>query len=495
MITNPTTRKKSLEAIRRDNRISDWWLWGGATALVACGFSVVVTLFALLFTAERGIRLQEFVVILFLSNFPAGLIASRFLRRNVTPIRHMTENALRLASGDRNLRHIRDEALGELGKLARAFNRMIDEIESRQLESREFAERLTTVLGAMSEGVLAIDYDQRILFANRAAGKLLGFDSSHASGKKLVEVARNQLLLDSASEALLQNRIVAKESKRYELDSFPGNTQTLAFRATPISGTPPPGVVIVLLDISELRRLEFLRQEFVANVSHELKTPLTAIKAYAETLLDGALEDRSINRKFLAQIDTEADRLHELIMDLLRLAKIESGHQPFVIERVGMREVAEDSVARFSQSAEAKSIGLSIPPNLPDCFVLADQEGLQQIVDNLVDNAVKYTSVGGTVEISWNCVDRFVSISVRDTGVGIPKESLHRVFERFYRVDKARSRELGSTGLGLAIVKHLVQSFAGTVDVQSDLGSGSTFNVRLPLADEVRTLPRPAATG
>lgn len=493
-MSSPSTMHESLALATHDTLSSQWRRWLGATVLLSCAFTLVAMLLILLVLGDRGIQLLEICGLWSLSVVPAGLLVRRYLERRSTSIRTMKEAALRLAMGDQRLKQIRDEAGGELGELALAFNRMIDELESRQVESRELTERLTTVLSAMSEGVLAIDHHQRILFANRAAGKLLGFDATHAAGKKLVELARNQMLLDSAAEALAQNRVVAKESKRYELGSFPGIPQTLAFRVTPISGTPPPGVVVVLLDISELRRLEFLRQEFVANVSHELKTPLTAIKAYSETLLNGALDDKKINRKFLEQIETEADRLHELILDLLRLAQIESGHQPFEIERVAMRKVAEGSVARFAPAAEAKSIILRIPLNLPDCHVLADQEGLQQIVDNLVDNAVKYTETNGVVEVRWDCVDRVVLIQVRDTGVGIPKESLHRVFERFYRVDRARSRELGSTGLGLAIVKHLVQSFAGTIDVASDVGQGSTFTVRLPLADDVPALTAPVAT-
>lgn len=431
----------------------------------------------------RGMRFGEWCGI-FAINIPvAGWLARRQLRRLIQPIRRMTETADQLAEGDGDVRHLPDDAHEDLGELARAFNRVLDELRTRQAESRALSDRLATVLGAMSEGVLAVDPNLQVLFANRAAGRLLGFDAPLAAGKKLMEVARNQMLLDASTEALHQNRVVAKESKRYEIEALQGNAQTLAFRATPIPGNPPPGVVLVLLDITELRRLEFLRQEFVANVSHELKTPLTAIKAFTETLLNGAIDDQQYNRKFLTQIETEADRLHELIMDVLRLAQIESGHQPFELEKVAVLEAVVAAIARHAAAAEAKQIRLELDPSLPGCIVLADDEGLRQILDNLIDNAIKYTEAGGMVRVSGRRVERSFDVEVHDSGVGIPKESLDRIFERFYRVDRARSRELGSTGLGLAIVKHLVQSFGGSIHVRSEPGVGSVFTVRLPLAE------------
>jgi two-component system phosphate regulon sensor histidine kinase PhoR len=260
----------------------------------------------------------------------------------------------------------------------------------------------------------------------------------------------------------------------------------LSVQVTPLPGNPCPGAVIVLHDTTELRRLERLRQEFVANVSHELKTPLSSIKAYAETLLNGALGDPENAQKFVGRIEEQADRLHALIQDMLSLARIESVQQPFVINPVNVEDVVRACVEDQRSRAEAKQIDISL--DLPESAlrVRADEEGLRIILSNLIDNAVKYTPEGGQVTVHWRSDGEMVSIDVIDSGIGISREDQSRVFERFYRVDKARSRELGGTGLGLSIVKHLAQAFGGAVDVQSSPGLGSTFSVHLPVAYTIK---------
>jgi two-component system phosphate regulon sensor histidine kinase PhoR len=237
-------------------------------------------------------------------------------------------------------------------------------------------------------------------------------------------------------------------------------------------------------ETTELRRLESLRRDFVANVSHELKTPLCSIKAYAETLRNGALNDREASVTFVERIMEQSDRLHHLILDMLSLARIESTQQVFEIEPIAVQEAVDACVDSHQAAAAAKQIMLVAESQHQGCFVRADQEGLREILDNLVDNAIKYTPEGGRVTIRWRATTdgKMASIEVEDTGIGIPVEELSRVFERFYRVDKARSRELGGTGLGLAIVKHLAQSFGGGVSATSESGRGSRFTVELPLA-------------
>jgi two-component system phosphate regulon sensor histidine kinase PhoR len=250
-----------------------------------------------------------------------------------------------------------------------------------------------------------------------------------------------------------------------------------------LQGEPCPGVVLVLQDVTELRRLEHLRQEFVANVSHELKTPLAAIKACAETLQDGAIDRPEVNREFTMKIEHEADRLNDLIVDMLRLAKIESGHEPVDLATVSLQETTADCVQRHLASAKRKDVKLVIETSDPALAVRADRDGVLTILDNLVDNALKYTDAGGLIKLKWTELGKdTIQIDVADNGAGIPDEHQSRVFERFYRVDQARSRELGSTGLGLAIVKHLSQSFGGTVSLDSQPGKGSTFRVSLPKA-------------
>ncbi|MEM8678002.1 MAG: ATP-binding protein [Planctomycetota bacterium] len=369
---------------------------------------------------------------------------------------------------------------GEFGDVSDAFNEMIRQVDGRQQELQESVDRLSTVLASMDEGVIAVDDRQRILFANRAAGKLLDFDENAAVGERMLEVIRNHMLHEAVSEALANRDVSKKKLNRYELNSdATTSNQILSLKTTQLPGDPCPGVVMVLENVTELRRLEHLRQEFVANVSHELKTPLTAIKAYSETLLGGALEDQQNNRKFLTQIETEADRLHDLIIDMLRLAQIESGHEQFEMASVDLAAEMRDCIERHLAPAQRKQVELQIEESLSPMHVRADREGLREIVDNLIDNAIKYTERGGVVTARWTSrADRAV-LEVSDTGIGIPQESLGRVFERFYRVDKARSRELGSTGLGLSIVKHMVQTFGGTVSAESEEGLGSTFRVEL----------------
>jgi len=252
--------------------------------------------------------------------------------------------------------------------------------------------------------------------------------------------------------------------------------------AQPLPGDPCPGVVLVMHDTTELRRLESLRRDFVANVSHELKTPLTSIKAYTETLRNGAMNDPETSQRFLERIEEQSDRLHHLIMDMLMLARIESDQQAFEIAPIDVAEVVASCVEDRRPAAEAKGISLCVESNQAPCRVRADREGLREILDNLVDNAIKYTPERGRVTVRWRTDGPMAQIAVEDTGIGIKQEDQRRVFERFYRVDKARARELGGTGLGLSIVKHLTQSFGGKVRVESEPGKGSTFTVELPIA-------------
>jgi two-component system phosphate regulon sensor histidine kinase PhoR len=250
--------------------------------------------------------------------------------------------------------------------------------------------------------------------------------------------------------------------------------------------------VLVLHDTSDLRRLERLRQEFVANVSHELKTPLSVIKACIETLLEGAVDDPEHRGPFLEKIDEQADRLHALILDLLSLARIESGAEAFDFQSVPLAPVVAACLEAHRARAEARSLRLeAVPPGADDIHAgpadspaevsaWADEEAVRQILDNLVDNALKYTPAGGLVRVRWRTEEGQACLEVEDTGIGIPEQDLPRIFERFYRVDKARSRELGGTGLGLSIVKHLVQAMHGTVRASSQVGEGTTFAVRLP---------------
>lgn len=425
-----------------------------ASRLVA-GTAVVVTLLALLVT-----YLLE--------------------RRLVRPLERLTQAAQAIAAGD-----VGQEVLvrnrDEIGSLAIAFNTMsrelaqrLEQLQANRRERDENSDLMETVLGSMIEGVVVIDSRQRILYANAAAGPLLDLPTARAPGRSLFEAARHPRV-QKVVEAVLSGN--APDRVEYEV---PRTNAIVALLASPLPGDPPPGAVLVLHDVTELRRLENLRREFVSNVSHELKTPLTTIQAYTETLLDGAIDDPNNNRKFLERIDEQAERLHKLILDLLSLARIEAAEDAYELLPVPVAKTVQICLDEYLPVAASKGVELQTHPPPDSVVVWADEEGLLTVLNNLVDNAIKYTPSGGRVFLRWRIDGRRVVIEVEDTGLGIPKQHQARIFERFYRVDKARSRELGGTGLGLSIVKHWVQVFGGSVELVSELGRGSTFSIRLP---------------
>ncbi len=371
------------------------------------------------------------------------------------------------------------EGQDEIAEGVSAFNRMSERLDARIARLEEDRQQLRTILSGMVEGVVALDADQRILYANERATQLLGLPWQAPVGRRLWEVVRQRPLLD-----VVQRALDSSEPQREELGWSGSQVRSLTVHAARLPGLPPRGAVLVLHDTTELRRLERLRQEFVANVSHELKTPLSVIKVCIETLLDGAMDDPHHRRQFLEQLDSQSNRLHALILDLLSLARIESGNELFDFKAVPIGELVESCLERHRPRAEAKEQVVEIvsPPDDKSLVVWADEEALEQILDNLLDNAVKYTPKSGRVSIRWRREGGQLYLEVADTGIGIPESDLPRIFERFYRVDKARSREMGGTGLGLSIVKHLSQAMLGSVRADSRVGQGTTFTVSLPLA-------------
>jgi two-component system phosphate regulon sensor histidine kinase PhoR len=412
----------------------------------------------------------------------ALLVAYWFARRLVRPLETLTQAAQAMATGELG-QEVLIPQRDEIGVLASAFNQMSRELASRveqlQVKTRQAAEQselLETVLGSMIEGVVVIDVRRHILYANQAAGPLLDLPTTQVAGRSLFEAARHPRV-QKVVEAVLEGE--KPERVEYQV---PRTDAIVALIACPLPGKPPPGAVLVLHDVTELRRLENLRREFVSNVSHELKTPLTTIQTYAETLLDGAIEDVAVNRSFVQRIDEQADRLHRLILDLLNLARIEAAEEAFELSRVSVAAVVAACLEEHRPISGTKNIELRAEPQQSDIAVWADDEGLRTVLDNLVDNALKYTPAGN-VTVRWRLDGRRAVIEVADTGIGIPRAHQARIFERFYRVDKARSRELGGTGLGLSIVKHWAQVFGGSVEVTSEVGQGSVFTIRLPVAE------------
>jgi two-component system phosphate regulon sensor histidine kinase PhoR len=381
------------------------------------------------------------------------------------PLKELTEAARAIAQEDYGHR-VRVSNRDEIGNLAETFNKMSIELNRRVSQIRSDRELLSTMLRVMVEGVVALDANQRILFANEAAHSMLGLGSLEVAGRPLWELVRVSAV-QAGVEAAYNG---SHSSYRCEFEVPGRDRRMVAMHATRLPGDPSPGIVLVCHDVSDVRRLENLRREFVANVSHELKTPLASIKAYIETLLAGAINDSENNLLFLRRIDEQAERLHRLILDMLRLARVESGQEVFEITAVRIEELVQACAREHESAAAAKQIKVEIEPPARPVSVLADLDGIRTILDNLIDNAVKYTPDNGRVNIRWTADDSSVLLEVADTGIGIAAHDQARIFERFYRVDKARSRDLGGTGLGLSIVKHLAQAFGGGVSVASEVG-------------------------
>ena len=406
-------------------------------------------------------------------------LIAQLMHRWMAPLIDLTR-AARVLSDGKHPNRVASEYDDELGQLSNAFNEMVQNVEARHEElqiSRQQVtsdnEQLATILEAMVEGVIAVDQDQKILLANMAAIRLLDLKSFSVVGRRIWEAIR----LPQIHE-LIQLTLTENQQKRLEV-AVPWTYSTVAVVASRLPGIPCPGVVLVLHDVTELRRLENLRREFVSNVSHELKTPLSAITAYTETLLNGALEDPDVARTFVGRISEQGDRLNSLILDLLELARIESGEHVFRVSSVDVNEILASSVDAHHEIAVSKQLTLTLSPATSPLMGQADAEGLRTTADNLIGNALNYTRPGGTINVRSFREGKWVGFEVEDNGVGIPKELQGRIFERFFRVDQARSREVGGTGLGLSIVKHLCQVFGGQVRVRSQVGVGSTFTVQL----------------
>ena len=428
------------------------------------------------FVREQVAHVQRLVgIIVLLVSLCVVALTYWIVTRIIRPVNELTEAATSIGRGDYE-HEVHLKSQDELSQLAMAFNTMSGELKKQVDQLRTSKEQVATILSAMHEGVIAMDQEQRILFANAAAGSLFGFSADRAMGSKLQSTIHRDALLNIVEETLRTHEDQNSETVA------PRSTSTLELSTSILPGEPCPGVVVVVRDVSELRRLERVRQEFVGNVSHELKTPLTSIKAYAETLSQGAIDDEQNRMTFVRQIEEHAERLHQLVTDVLTLARVESGAESFDLKAVSLTQAVNTCVNRFQAIAQGKQITLVAKPPSDAVLVQADEGGVQQILDNIVENAIRYTPENGTVEVRWTTAGSMALLQVIDTGIGISEEDQPRLFERFFRVDKARSRQLGGTGLGLSIVKHLTQFFGGSVGVTSSVGEGSTFSITLPLA-------------
>ena len=354
----------------------------------------------------------------------------------------------------------------------------LEDFQRRQEQITTDARAQQQVLfNSMLEGLLLLDRNRRIYLANRAFKNLFGV-TTELRGKTILEALRVHELNELVNRVETEGQVFDYELKLPELSE-----RWLQVNAAAISNSAGEreGTILVFHDLTRLKQLERTREEFVANVSHELRTPLSLIKGYVETLLEGAKDNPEVATKFLQTIERNARRLDLLIQDLLAISELESGRISLNLQPVPLRPLAEKVLADLKARTNAKSVKLV--NDLPELTVTADANRLEQVLANLVDNAIKYGRADGTVIIGGQKADADkIEIYVQDNGPGIPPESLDRIFERFYRVDKARSREQGGTGLGLSIVKHIVQTHGGKVWAKSEPGKGATFFFTLPLA-------------
>ena len=441
-------------------------------------------------------ELSELQQRLFLALGVAFLIAltlSVWLAHSITkPLSDIASAVRQFSAGNRTF-HVRTTAQDEVGFLASTLNHMADQLRAKIDELSEDRAQLLAVLTSMVEGVMVLDSRGHVLQINPALERMFGITRVEARGKPCAELFRHQQLNDLVTAIL--------RSRTHQQDEIvlPLSGRCLQIEASPAGGEREneASAVLVLHDMTELRRLEKIRKDFVANVSHELRTPLTSIKGYVEALLDGAKDDPAASVKFLEIILKQSDRLNLIIEDLLELSKIESGGISLKEEPLELRSVIDRTLSIITPIAEKNHHRLvtAVDPSLPP--VAGDEGRLVQVLTNLLDNAVKYTPAGGTITVGAKLAPllgnaeppiRTIELSVADTGIGIPEEDRPRVFERFYRVDKARSRELGGTGLGLAIVKHIVEGHGGQVWVEANHPQGSRLVVRLPIGTTARSL-------
>jgi len=409
----------------------------------------------------------------------AGLLSLRFSRRLIRPLEEIGMVARAITLGDFDQR-VQVQSKDELGVLGETINRMGRTLKEKVQQISQEKNKLETVMSAMTSGVFLCDARGAVSYINEAALDLLGVEAPKVVGLPLQVAIRNFLLYEK-----LQDALQTGEMRSFELNLFYPETRVVQVHMVPIHddrGREIISVLAVMHDITGLRSLERMRSEFVANVSHELRTPLTTIKGYAETLLEEETRrDPETVARILRVIDKESGRLARLLKDLLNLSQIESSKAVMKKQQVDLAQVLQEAVTLLQAQAREKSLEIrleALPESRPT--VNGDPDWLLQLFIDLLDNAIKYTPEGGVITVTLDRQAEELLVAVTDTGIGIPTRHLPYIFERFYRVDTARSRSVGGTGLGLAIVKHIVEAHGGRVDVQSRVGEGTTFRLYFP---------------
>jgi two-component system phosphate regulon sensor histidine kinase PhoR len=393
------------------------------------------------------------------------------LSRISASIKETSEFLKELSSGNLDAR-LFPKGKGELDGIVMDIASLMEKTQARLDFAETEMQRMEAILRGMSDGVLITDVRGMVILANQSFRSLISVNDD-IEGKQIVEVLRNAQLIDIFRNALESGRITSEEISV----SRPHKDMHLIATAVPVySGDSVTGTVLTLHDITRLKQLEEMRKDFVANVSHEIKTPITAIKGFAETLLDGAMDDKENAVRFLGMIKSHSERLNNLVDDLLALSRIELGDTPINKTDVNFGQIVDAVFMTLKEKADRKGLYLKKAISDGEHTIYADKDKLIQIILNLVDNGIKFTEKGG-VTVGIDEAGGRVTLYVQDTGIGVSPNHLHRLGERFYRVDRARSRELGGTGLGLAIVKHLVSAHGWNMRIESEYGKGTRVNI------------------
>ena len=406
------------------------------------------------------------------------LILWRMRIRNSREVRMLTDRIKNITRGNASEISLPNINQSDLATLAHEVNRLAALSNVQTKKTQKASNEIVRVLENMAEGVIAVDGNEKVLMINSATKKIFGIAETNVLNRTLMEIVRNTEIVESVSQVLGEEKEIEHEVKL----SYP-RASILKLRAKGVRSERRNELsgVILLHDVTEIRRLENLRQEFVANVSHELKTPLTSIKGFIETLSEGGLNDVGQSKIFLGMMNEDADRLERLMDDLLELSKLDSKEIPLKREAVQLKEEIEKTILMFRSQIEKKKIKIRNELSNSNLEVWADRHQLRQVLTNLIDNAIKFNREEGSITVRADLTrEGQIQLSVQDSGIGIPAKDIPRIFERFFRVDKARSRELGGTGLGLSIVKHVAEIHGGQVSCSSELGKSSTFFITLP---------------
>lgn len=424
---------------------------------------------------NNGIMSYTLIGVIFML-ISSGILRVLFEKDIIGTLKKITDNSYKVGTGEFGSR-VDIKSDDTIGVLVEEYNSMLERIQFKINEVYLMDDKIKEGLNSMHMGVAIVDSDNRIQFANPFILELLGSesDSNSIRGQKVLQLIKNTKITKLLKDSLENNQALDSE---IVLES----ERIIKVSVSPVTDDKnnSKGCFIIAYDITKIKKLEMMGSDFVTNVTHELRTPLTSIKGFVETLKDGAIEDKEVSYKFLDIIDAECDRLNSLINDILQLSQLQNVKRDTNLELNNIQDIIREVVVFLDNQIKKKDITVLVhlDENIP--LMLINKDRIKQMFINIVDNAVKYTQPGGKVEIKAEYDGEYVNFSVKDNGIGIPEDAIPRLFERFYRVDKGRSRSMGGTGLGLSIVKHIVNLYNGTIDVKSKIGKGTEFIIRLP---------------